>query len=1138
MNPSKFSFRKFAKNTNNVITSTSELISEVKDMLKHHTHSDYCRLCVRSCNNNQHSLYDETGQANANHELVGKYFTNAMLNMEWEKRLQYICEECWQHIWDFHQFQESIIEAQKVIHWNKEVANEVGEVVKIKSVMNTKEEQHELQITKILTTSHEDSVKPKVFTFDIKTEEPLDLNSDQEGMSLQDGQGNLRNEEMSQMISSCKDNSFLQNENDDESIEDYSSSDDMPLSSLGQSNHYSSDKKVPVTKKSVEEFDELVALWRPSLECEICHLQLSSYSQLKEHFSNNHATEGFYLMCCQLRLETRYDIDRHIRYHNAPQQLRCEACCKAFRSVKHLRIHQRGVHTSKGGHKNAIDSEKLEGKHHCCRCSKDFATEKHLDIHNQNVHKPKILECNFCEKSFMHPSALREHLIGHKAEKTHSCSFCPKAFTWRSNFCQHMRKYHTQEWKKMQDEEAQKEPKCGYRRETRGNCMVYVCIYCFKEYDSRFSMYYHAKRCQMEYEKSHSMNHRRNQCHRDDGALAEQAPTISESSETPEKVVIKEVPLEFHNVKGLSASTEDPIKTTALTFDIKTEEPLDLNSDHEFMSSQDGQDHSTDEDMSLMMPSTKENSFLQSDNETKDDYYSNDDLALSSLGQTNYCSLDKQIPATKKSVEEFDEVVALWRSSLECEICHQLMTSFSQLKEHFSKYHASEGCYLMCCQLRLETRYDIDRHIHYHNAPQQLRCEACCKAFRLVKHLRNHKRIVHTSKGVDEKAKDSEKLEGKYCCCKCSKGFATEQHLNQHNLNVHKPKNLQCNFCEKSFMHADELRQHLASHKGEKIHGCSVCPKAFTWRDDFCLHMRKSHPKEWKKMRKESQKDTLKGYRREARGECMIYVCIYCTMEYDKRISMLTHIKQCRRDGGTKETKMEFRLETRGESVVHICNFCSKEYKKRVSMQNHMRRCHRENQTREHNKGYRREVRGECIVYVCSYCSQEYEKRYSIYHHIQRCQGNDRPIELKKGYRRENRGESMAFVCIFCSKEYPKLQSIHYHLYRMHRDEASLAKQTLAISETPVPAVQQHPIRSRRTRIGQDAHDTRIIGNINELGKEGDENSLMTPIEGKVLNDDESSINTSGNKEMPQEFEETTWESEEFIKSEEEFIDI
>uniref|UniRef100_A0A1I8PDS2 C2H2-type domain-containing protein n=1 Tax=Stomoxys calcitrans TaxID=35570 RepID=A0A1I8PDS2_STOCA len=958
-------------------------------MLKHSPPSDYCRLCVKSCHDYQHSLYDETGQANANHDLVGKYFTNTMLNMEWERRLQYMCGKCWQHIWKFHQFQESIIEAQKGRHLHIEEAKAVQEV-KIETELNINQQkvQLDLPMTKGPGTSTEDLIVPTVLSFDIKAEEPLDLNSDHEGMSSQNGQDHLTDEELSPMMSSRKENASLQNGKDDESNEDYSSSDDKPLSSLSQTNISSSKHKVSDTKRSVEEFDELVALWRNSLECDICHHLVASYSQLKEHFSKSHASEICYLMCCQLRLDSRYDILQHIDYHNAPQHLKCEVCCKAYRWVRTLRTHIKTIHIRKGGDKNAQDSsEKLEGKYRCYKCSKDFASEKHLERHIQNVHKPKILECKFCEKSFRRPEVLREHLARHTGVKTYACSACPKAFNWRSSYLAHMKKNHPQEWQKMRNEEAQREPKCGYWREIRGDSVIYICIYCFKEYNKQISVYRHSRvclesdrpmeptkgirietrgasevyvciYCETEYEMRRSIYHHLNQCQKKDGSVAKKASTIAESPALAAKVVIEselknegslaekastisespvpaeevdikpelntsqlEEQLEWHNAKGLSASTKNVTKPKALTFDIKTEE--------------------SDEEMSDMSSRNDNNAVVSNED------FSSSQVAtpLSSLSHTNLGSSDKTVVATKRSAEEFDELVALWRSSLECDICHQLVASYSQLKEHFSKYHASEGCYLMCCQLRLATRFDIDRHIRYHNAPQQLKCEACCKAFRLAKHLGNHKRTVHTSKGGDKNAKnkDIETLQRKYRCSKCSKDFATGNQLNKHNQNVHKPKTLECNFCEKSFMRPAALRYHMASHKGEKTHACPFCPKAFTWPSDFSLHMNKFHLQEWKQMQKEeAQRKPKCGYWRETRGGSMVFVCIYCFKEYDNRHSMYYHSKQCQIYGTPVEPKMGFRLETRGKSKVHVCIYCAKEFEKLHSMYLHLKQCHRD----------------------------------------------------------------------------------------------------------------------------------------------------------------------------------------------------
>ncbi|XP_013104126.2 zinc finger protein 26 [Stomoxys calcitrans] len=818
-------------------------------MLKYLPPIDYCRLCVKSCNDNQRSLYDETGQANSNHDLVAKYFTNAMLNMEWERRLQYICEKCWQHIREFHQFQQSIIEAQKGPHLHTEAAKEIG--IKPEMEINQQELQLELPSDQALSSSTEGLYKSTALIFDIKNEEPLDLNSDYNGMSPH-GIAQLTDEE-----ATLKDTALT---NDIESNEDFSSNDELPLSSFRQTKLYSSQSKFATTKRSVEEFDELVALWRSSLECEICHQLVASYSQLKEHFNKNHVSEICYLMCCQLRLDTRYDIENHIHYHNAPQQLRCKACCKAFRLKTYLKNHIRKVHTSKGGdNKNAkISESRVEGKYRCCKCSKDFATKTHLNTHNRDVHKIQIYECNICEKSYTRPDALSEHLAIHKGEKKHACSFCPKAFTCRSYYRQHMKKQHLQEWKKMHNEPAQTEK--GYRREIRGESVVYVCRYCSMEYDKLRSMYHHLNRCQ----------------------------------------------------------------------------------------------------------------------------------------------------------------------------------------------------------------------------------------------------------------KDNETIEPKM-------GFRQET-------------------------------------RGESvIYVCIYCSKEYEKRVSMLNHIRQCQIDN-------GPMEPKRGYRREARGESMVYVCIHCSKEYERRYAINNHIRQSHEDAMPIESEKGCRRDIRGEVKIFVCIYCSKEYEKYQSMSAHLSRCHRDERSlAKPRKGYRLETRGGGKVYACSFCSKEYEKYESLNAHIYRCHKDESSLaKPRKGYRRETRGENKVYVCMLCSKEYENRNSMIYHLNRFHRDEESLTKQATINSQPSVPAGQ----------ISQDSLNTRTIGRqtgdktnktpngdmgiLNELCKEGEgENATLTAsLEGIELQDENATrttvkteqfldeTNALGNeeideKDIPHEFEEATWESEEFIKSEvEEFMEL
>ncbi|XP_037828120.1 zinc finger protein 568-like [Lucilia sericata] len=71
-----------------------------------------CRLCSFSCEEFKY-LFNDNGQKSAVYEVAVKYFKSSLLNSGAEtSSARVICIECWQHISDFHSFQQWILNAQ------------------------------------------------------------------------------------------------------------------------------------------------------------------------------------------------------------------------------------------------------------------------------------------------------------------------------------------------------------------------------------------------------------------------------------------------------------------------------------------------------------------------------------------------------------------------------------------------------------------------------------------------------------------------------------------------------------------------------------------------------------------------------------------------------------------------------------------------------------------------------------------------------------------------------------------------------------------------------------------------------------------------------------------------------------------
>uniref|UniRef100_A0A1I8NT30 Uncharacterized protein n=1 Tax=Stomoxys calcitrans TaxID=35570 RepID=A0A1I8NT30_STOCA len=1072
-------------------------------MLRHPPPSDYCRLCVKSCKDDQHSLYDETGQANANHDLVSKYFTNAMLNMEWEGRLQYVCGKCWQQILKFHQFQESAIEAQKV------AIKEFGEVDKAKSEMNIKEEQQEWHKAqefvrtedlmnsaeeqmdwhnaKEFIASTEDSTKATPLTFVIKSEEPLDLNNDYEGMSLQDGHDQLADEEMSHMASS-KENASLRQ--DDDHIDDYSSNNEIPSSSLEHINLCSSDKNVTATKKTVEEFDELVALWRTSLKCEICHQLVASYSQLEEHFRKQHASEVCYLMCCQLKLEYRYNIEQHINYHNAPQQLRCEACCKSYRFVQYLRNHIRKVHTNKGKDKSAKDSETLEGNYRCDKCPKTFATKRNLSKHS-SVHKPKSIECNICGKYFSRQRAMLAHMAGHIGEKTHTCSFCPKAFTRRPYLSQHMNASHPQEWKKMQDEAAQSATLKGYRRETRGASVVYVCLHCFKECDKQSAMYYHLRRC------------------RNDNKPVELKEGFRLETRGESKVYVC-----IHCSRVCDKPTSLHHRYKRCLKGVSIERPL--------------------------LPFE--------DNQT-----TLDSLKLAEIMSMYTCPLCCRLYETKRLLHSHIRRMHQKRPAI---INLQTLNSNRQEVEVEDKDNVLNEA---------ANKFLLFNYLIEPTAKGAYRCKVCFKEYENTNSLCNHIASAHskiakleqesmeTAENQDDEEEDMANIQLKdhvirmdsfkrsltviYKCKLCPKIYEKKRTMFAHLREIHK----------QSFQRDSIITRFQVEGQGTDVaprtkFRCDLCSKEYENQGSIFSHVRTIHKRSTQKLNEATDPTYTKILARLKVPSVEIatpmppkalYKCPFCPMQYKTNGYLYAHTRSNHKNkfANYNQKKLQYRnLCERSPNGGFRCKICSKLYEKKCSLYGHISRLHpakfkNGRQVVEENLATSSNTITS-VLYRCKFCTKAYDKIYLLNTHLRRTHKKSSKKEslfLKYEVRSDNPPRTQ-YKCKLCFKEYDNRYSIYRHVTQIHNQDTLYTK--IVVTKT-----------TDATNAGPDNHT---------LNKEEEaEDSLMTAIEGKELKIEEFSPEsyTLGNEkmvvnEMPSKFEDATWEEEEFIKSENEFIDL
>lgn len=109
----------------------------------------------------------------------------------------------------------------------------------------------------------------------------------------------------------------------------------------------------------------------------------------------------------------------------------CFHCSSKFRTKKNLIAHLRVVHND------------LEGvlKHVCSVCDKRFLRPSHLEEHMARHNPVGQHPCMYCPKRCATKQDLDRHLASHKGENKHTCELCFKSFVHRSTYTVHVRKH-------------------------------------------------------------------------------------------------------------------------------------------------------------------------------------------------------------------------------------------------------------------------------------------------------------------------------------------------------------------------------------------------------------------------------------------------------------------------------------------------------------------------------------------------------------------------------------------------------------------------------------------------------------------------------------------------------------------------
>ncbi|XP_075158572.1 zinc finger Y-chromosomal protein-like [Haematobia irritans] len=445
-----------------------------------------CWFCTKYCN-----AFKKLNEENI-YEITIHYFDLEFLALTDENPEKAICLECWTHIYDFHNFRESVIRAHSSLHENS-VGIHDKEVIIKSEIKREPDVEQDCLTTSLNSESNKYSNTEIYYDIIVKEEVHFDtanednsehffLKTDEEELSLLaesnseissriDNDGNLDSsfEHMKTSFSntsSCEDNDSL-------------------IKILGERDSRDQLKR-SLKRKREEELDNIISKWKPNLDCTLCNSTFTSYTLLQNHFKMNHHNEELIVQCCDIKIKKRAQLAEHVRLHIDSKAFKCIQCNKGFTRKRNLRYHVEKQHGMKNDDVNEkpttsdihgsretnyesdtndlvrfmrkpsdkqphrklaqLESDNLIGQWMptltCGICKETYTKYTLIHEHFQQSHCNQNGFVVCCERKFFRRGPFQEHVSKHINPEGFECEICGKFLNSSSNLKHHISKVH------------------------------------------------------------------------------------------------------------------------------------------------------------------------------------------------------------------------------------------------------------------------------------------------------------------------------------------------------------------------------------------------------------------------------------------------------------------------------------------------------------------------------------------------------------------------------------------------------------------------------------------------------------------------------------------------------------------------
>lgn len=218
----------------------------------------------------------------------------------------------------------------------------------------------------------------------------------------------------------------------------------------------------------------------------------------------------------------------------------------------------------------------------------------------------------------------------------------------------------------------------------------------------------------------------------------------------------------------------------------------------------------------------------------------------------------------------------------ECTICKKRFSLSNSLKKHMYVHNGEKPYQCDVCGARFLEKRNLNGHLMTHTNERPFRCKICGKRYTLADTLRRHVSAAHEDGRT-------------YQCEICAKMFKQLAHLSVHKKVHNDERPFQCHLCEKNFKHKNVLKSHLAIHANVRPFECDECKATFVRKTNLQTHIASAHMNE------------------------RPYVCTIC----GKRFKQISHLNG--------------HVVVHSNLMPYQCDFCERRCNRLDNLKKHMR---------------------------------------------------------------------------------------------------------------------------------------------------------------------------------------------------------